>query len=226
MSDDSLTYVSLPAGDVLSTVQASDEKTLEVLKVVVVKHKTKWKVGREPELRLEKEKLCFAFKIKPEDYDPREYGDKYDNKDSSKIISISKKKLQTLLKHINEFRGKYNDFGLEEKLTTRNKDEIASILEFMKKQKWYPGKKLATKDLMQEFSYPDNEKYKDVVDFFFHTNKEKHGFGIACLIKRVNQTSGALIDSKTMNLNVAELDAFNEWLWGSKFDGSNGNLYK
>ncbi len=29
-----------------------------------------------------------------------------------------------------------------------------------------------------------------------------------------------------MNLNVAELDAFNEWLWGTKLDGSDGNLYK
>ncbi len=140
MSDDSLTYVSPAAGDVLSTVQGSDEKTLEVLKVVVVKHKTKWKDGREPELRLEKEKLCFAFKLKPEDYDPREYGDKYDDKDSSKIISISKKKLQTLLNHINDFRGKYSDFGLEEKLAVGNKKEIISTLEFMRKQKSYPGK--------------------------------------------------------------------------------------
>ncbi len=136
--------------------------------------------------------------MKPEDYDPKEYGDKYNDKDSSKIISISKKKLQNLLKVIDEFRGKYNDFGLEEKLAKGNPDEIVSILEFMKKQKWYPGTKLGTKELTQEFSYPDQEKYEDVIDFFFHADKEKRSFGIACLIKRKNENSGALIDSKTI----------------------------
>ncbi len=84
----------------------------------------------------------------------------------------------------------------------------------MKKQIWYPSSKLASNQLTKQFTYQVGQALKDMLDIFFRANDKFHGFGLSILIKCVNQSSGYLLDNKSMALKVSELDALYFWVFG------------